>query len=78
MRLRRAASIVAFALVSFSAAAADYPPAPKDGVFIARDFRFHSGEVMPELRLHYKTVGEPSGEPVVILHGTRRIGAPAC
>ena len=25
---------------------------------------------MPELRLHYTTVGEPSGEPVLVLHGT--------
>ncbi len=64
---------VAFALTSFatsfSAGAADYP-APKDGEWIARDFKFHTGEVMPELRLHYTTVGEPSGQPVVILHGT--------
>ncbi len=25
---------------------------------------------MPELRLHYTTVGEPSGQPVLVLHGT--------
>jgi len=35
-----------------------------------RDFRFHTGEVLPELRLHYTTVGAPTGEPVVLLHGT--------
>ena len=29
---------------------------------------------MPELRVHYTTVGEPSGEPVVILHGTAGSG----
>ena len=44
--------------------------APKQGDWIARDFRFHTGEVMPELRLHYTTVGEPSGQPVLVLHGT--------
>jgi homoserine O-acetyltransferase len=49
--------------------AADYP-SPKQGSWVARDFKFHSGEVMAELRLHYTTVGEPSGEPVVVLHGT--------
>ena len=27
-------------------------------------------QVLPELRLHYTTVGDPSGEPVLILHGT--------
>jgi homoserine O-acetyltransferase len=45
-------------------------PAPKEGDWIAKDFKFHTGEVMPELHLHYTTIGEPSGQPVVILHGT--------
>jgi homoserine O-acetyltransferase len=49
--------------------AADYP-APKEGEWIVRDFRFHTGEQLPELRLHYTTVGNPSGEPIVVLHGT--------
>ena len=44
--------------------------APKQGDWIAHDFKFHTGEVMPELRLHYTTVGEPTGTPVVVLHGT--------
>src|SRR5262245_14674006 len=57
-----------------SAAAQTYP-APKEGMWIARDFRFHTGEVMPELRLHYRTIGDPSGEPVLILHGTSQSGA---
>jgi homoserine O-acetyltransferase/O-succinyltransferase len=50
-------------------------PAPKQDTWIARDFRFHTGEVMNELRLHYTTIGEPSGPPVVILHGTSGSGA---
>jgi homoserine O-acetyltransferase/O-succinyltransferase len=49
--------------------AADYP-APKQGDWIARDFKFHGGETVPELRLHYTTVGEPSGQPVLVLHGS--------
>ena len=61
--------VLVLALLSLPAAAADYPP-PKQGDWIARDFRFHTGEVMPELRLHYTTVGEPSGQPVLVLHGT--------
>lgn len=69
MNLFRAAAAIVIALMSFSAAAADYP-APKQGDWIARDFKFHTGEVMPELRLHYTTVGEPSGQPVLVLHGT--------
>jgi homoserine O-acetyltransferase len=57
-----------------SAVAADYP-APKQGDWIARDFKFHTGDVMPELRLHYTTIGEPTGQPVLILHGTAGSGA---
>jgi homoserine O-acetyltransferase/O-succinyltransferase len=70
----RMAAALAFALTSALASAADYP-APKEGDWIARDFRFHTGEVMPELRLHYRTVGNPSGDPVLILHGTGGSGA---
>jgi homoserine O-acetyltransferase len=49
--------------------AADYP-APKSGTWVIKNFRFNTGEVMPELKLHYLTVGDPTGEPVLILHGT--------
>src|SRR5207244_578462 len=42
---------------------------------IIPDFRFRSGEVIPELRIHFTTVGAPSGEPVLILHGTAQSGA---
>ena len=64
---------VALALAALPALAADYP-APKEGHWTARDFRFHTGETMPELRLHYRTVGEPTGDPVLILHGTAGSG----
>jgi homoserine O-acetyltransferase/O-succinyltransferase len=57
------------AATSFAAMAADYPT-PRQGDFIARDFKFHSGEVMAEVKLHYTTVGEPTGQPVLVLHGT--------
>jgi homoserine O-acetyltransferase len=69
MKLFQATAALAFALVSFSATAADYP-APKEGQWIARDFKFHTGEALPEVRIHYTTVGEPTGQPVLLLHGT--------
>jgi homoserine O-acetyltransferase/O-succinyltransferase len=69
MNFSSAALSAALALTSFAAAAADYP-ASKQGDWIAKDFRFHSGETMPELRLHYTTVGEPTGQPVLVLHGS--------
>jgi len=59
----------AILLMSGVADAADYP-VPKEADWIARDFKFHTGEVMPQLRLHYTTIGEATGQPVMILHGT--------
>ena len=63
------AALLAVLFIPAGAMAADYP-APKQGEWIAKDFKFHTGEVMAELRLHYTTVGEPKGEPVLVLHGT--------
>jgi homoserine O-acetyltransferase len=54
--------------------AADFPQRA-EGDWVARDFRFHTGEVLPEVRLHYTTIGAPTGEPVLILHGTGGSGA---
>ena len=66
---RRATIAAAFALMSFAANAADYP-APKQGTWTARDFKFHTGEVLPEMKLAYTTIGEPTGQPVLVLHGS--------
>jgi homoserine O-acetyltransferase len=69
MGFSRAALSVVFAMTSFAALAADYP-APKQGDWLAKDFKFHTGQTMPELRLHYTTIGEPTGQPVLVLHGS--------
>ena len=69
MKCSRAALSVALAMISSTTLAADYPT-PKQGDWIARDFKFHGGETMPELRLHYTTLGEPGGQPVLVLHGS--------
>jgi homoserine O-acetyltransferase/O-succinyltransferase len=65
----RGASLACVAALAFAASAAEFP-APQDGNFIAKDFEFHTGQVMPELRIHYVTIGAPTGEPVLMLHGT--------
>jgi homoserine O-acetyltransferase len=57
------------AVFALGAGAADFP-APKQGSWVAKDFKFHTGELMPELKLAYTTVGDPKGEPVLMLHGT--------
>jgi homoserine O-acetyltransferase/O-succinyltransferase len=72
--LTRAIGSLAFILTALPGLAADYP-APQEGSWVVHDFRFHSGEVLPELRLHYTTVGAATGEPVLILHGTTQSGA---
>ena len=72
--LLRAMWVLVYALLVLPTLAADYPT-PKEGDWVVRDFRFHTGEVLPELRLHYTTVGAPIGEPVLILHGTTGSGA---
>ncbi len=46
------------------------PAQPQRGDFVIKDFRFHTGEVLPELKLHYQTFGAPTGEPVLVLHGS--------
>ena len=57
-------------------------PAVTEGDFIIRDFRFTSGETLPELRMHYRTLGTPRKDAagvvrnaVVIMHGTGGTGA---
>lgn len=72
--LRRALLLAALVLgtlpaPSDEAMSAEYP-VPREAVWTARDFRFHTGETMPELRLAYTTIGDPSGIPVLVLHGT--------
>ena len=71
--LRLLAATLALVLAAASTRAADYP-APRQGDWIAKDFKFHTGEVMPELRIHYATIGEPKGQPVLMLHGTTQSG----
>jgi homoserine O-acetyltransferase len=63
------------------ASAADYP-APTEGDYIIPDFKFTSGESLPELRLHYRTLGKPEKDArgkitnaVLIMHGTTGSGA---
>ena len=69
MMLFRAVSVIALLLPGAVALSAEYPT-PNQGDWVARDFRFHTGEVMSEVKLHYTTIGDPSGIPVVVLHGS--------
>jgi len=78
MRTKTAIPVLAVALASAMtlSAAAQYPdPKPED--YILREFKFNSGETLPELRMHYETIGQPVRNAqgvvqnaVLILHGT--------
>ncbi len=61
--------------------AADYP-APQSSDYVLHGFRFQSGEVLPELRMHYRTLGAAQRDEkglvtnaVLILHGTTGNGS---
>ncbi len=59
----------AAAIPAFSGLAADWP-GQRDGSYTIKDFRFHTGETIPSLKVGYTTIGNPDGDPVLILHGT--------
>jgi len=66
--------LFAFWLLTAVSTLALAQPAPQEGDWVARDFRFNTGETLPEVRIHYRTVGSPKGEPVLVLHGTTGSG----
>ncbi len=56
-------------------------PAPVEGDFVIPNFHFRSGEVLPELKIHYRTIGTPKPDgsgvvrnAVLIGHGTGGAG----
>ena len=74
--------IPALLLLACSTLSAAEYPAPKEADFVLRDYKFASGDTMPELRLHYRTLGEPQKDAngivrnaVLITHGTTGSGA---
>jgi homoserine O-acetyltransferase/O-succinyltransferase len=70
----RLRAVFAAAFLAVMPAMAQQPPptypAPKDGVFVAKDFKFSTGDTFPELRIAYKTLGDPANPPILVLHGT--------
>ena len=86
MSLRVAQFVLATTLLSCAAATCQtsaVPPAPPskwpavDGTVLLRNFRFGTGETLPQLKLHYLTLGTPhrntagqTDNAVLLLHGT--------
>ncbi len=71
--LIRTIGLVLLTFASFYTMAENYAT-PQAAIWTAKDFRFHTGETFPELKIGYTTVGNPTGIPVLILHGTTGTG----
>jgi homoserine O-acetyltransferase/O-succinyltransferase len=75
-------TIVAIGLMMIASCVGAAEPAVTEGDFVTRNFRFASGETLPELRLHYRTLGKVQRDAkgaarnaVLIMHGTGGTGA---
>jgi homoserine O-acetyltransferase len=76
----RVLAFVAAVLLPTVAAAQAFP-APVERDFVVRNFTFASGESLPEIKLHYRTIGQPRKDAdgvvrngILILHGTGGAG----
>ncbi len=72
-------ALVLWALVGLQPAAF---PVPTEADVVLRNFRFASGETVPELKLHYRTLGTPRTDAggrvtnaIIVMHGTTGSGA---
>src|ERR1700730_11695561 len=80
--MRLGTIVVALLLTAAGHALAADPPRPTQGDYTIRDFHFRDGQTLPELRMHYRTLGEPKRDrqgvvrnAVLIMHGTTGSGA---
>ena len=82
-----------FALCAAAQAPQTAPPAGRaerktplfnatEGDYVTKDFKFTNGDILPELRIHYRTLGTPARgadgkvtNAVLILHGTGGSGS---
>src|SRR5438105_4750888 len=79
MNGKRRLNLLWFSLVlgTVTVSFAQTSPSPVPGNFVVRDFRFASGESLPELKIHYVTMGQPLKNKdgvvtnaILVLHGT--------
>src|SRR5947209_7255014 len=75
--MNKLTSLICFLLLLAAVTAAQTIPPAAPGDFAIKDFKFESGETLPELKIHYVTLGQPRKDAsgrvtnaVLILHGT--------
>ena len=80
--MMRRLSLLLLMTLSFAGASEGQSLRPAHGDLVIKNFRFTSGEILPSLKLHYRTFGKPQRDAkgivrnaVLILHGTGGTGA---
>ena len=75
-------AVLTLTLVLSQAPTTQPSPAVAEADFVIKDFTFTSGEKLPELRIHYRTLGTPRKDAqgvvrnaVLIMHGTGGTGS---
>ena len=75
--MRLALLIVFLGIASPAAAQSRAFPEPERHDFVVKDFKFQGGDTLPEIKIHYRTVGQPSRDArgrinnaVMVLHGS--------
>lgn len=70
-----------YSLVASAQPSASTWPTPQEGDYTIHGFHFQSGETLPEVRIHYSTLGNPvkdkngrTTNAILILHGTGGTG----
>src|SRR5262245_45725880 len=76
MLIRQAIVFLLFVGVTKANDESKYPQ-PVESDFVVKNFKFASGQTLPEIRIHYRTLGRPKRDTqgmvrnaVLILHGT--------
>ncbi|HLX61740.1 MAG TPA: alpha/beta fold hydrolase [Planctomycetota bacterium] len=74
-------SVIALVSIAVFSHESVYPP-PTQSDFILKDFHFANGQTLPELKIHYRTLGKPQTDDkgivrnaILIMHGTTGSGA---
>jgi homoserine O-acetyltransferase len=81
MKIHRSVTFLLLLIVCQARSAGNYPT-PVPGDFVIQNFQFHSGEKLPELKIHYRTIGTIRANQdgkvtnaVLVLHGTTGNGS---
>ena len=82
LTMLKSSLLVAFLTTALVCPSAAQYPTPVQGDFSLKNFQFRDGSVLPELRIHYRTIGKPERDArgvvrnaVLIMHGTSGSGA---